>query len=228
MHVYRSARETLDAIVQLRPSIVITSFQLPDGNGIEFLQRLRHDLRWESMPVVLVTSDPLVASQLQFINDRRATTLVEKPFKRADLEAAIRQTLSESCRQSNQIAGLSQLRVMIVDDSSVARRSIEETLIEIGFSRFTHAENGQVAADALAQRNFELVVTDYNMPEMNGYALVEWIRGKSPQPHVPIIMCTTVFDPQKLAEVYQLGVSAICNKSFERDLVRNIIIRLFR
>ena len=44
---------------------------------------------------------------------------------------------------------------------------------------------------------------------------------------VPIVMVTTEFDPKKLAEIYQLGVSAICNKSFERELVRNIVIQLF-
>jgi two-component system chemotaxis response regulator CheY len=65
------------------------------------------------------------------------------------------------------------------------------------------------------------------MPHMNGHELVGWIRNESEQKDCPIIMVTTEFDPTKLAEVYQLGVSAICDKSFEPSLVRNIVIRIF-
>ena len=79
----------------------------------------------------------------------------------------------------------------------------------------------------MAGESFDLVITDYNMPRMDGREFVRWIRTQSNQPAVPVIMVTTEFDPEKLAQVYQLGVSAICGKSFERDQVRNIVIRLF-
>jgi two-component system chemotaxis response regulator CheY len=80
----------------------------------------------------------------------------------------------------------------------------------------------------MGEQTFDLVVTDYNMPEMNGFELVAFIRQQSGQPEVPVIMVTTEYDPQKLAEVYQLGVSAICNKSFDPELVQNIVQRLFK
>ena len=79
----------------------------------------------------------------------------------------------------------------------------------------------------MRQTQFDLVVTDYHMPRMDGRKLITHIRQQSSQREVPVIMVTTEFDPQKLAAIYQLGVSAICNKSFDRDLVRNIIIQLF-
>jgi two-component system chemotaxis response regulator CheY len=62
---------------------------------------------------------------------------------------------------------------------------------------------------------------------MNGNELVAHIRNDSNQRDVPVIMVTTEHDPQKLMEVYQLGVSAVCNKSFDPALVRNIVIQLF-
>jgi two-component system chemotaxis response regulator CheY len=65
------------------------------------------------------------------------------------------------------------------------------------------------------------------MPRLDGRQLIAHIRGQSSQRHVPVIMVTTEFDPQKLAAVHQLGVSAICNKSFQRSLVRNVVIQLF-
>ena len=228
VHLFGSVQETLRAITKLRPQVVVTSFQLPDGNGIEFLQRLRDDLRWSLTPVILLTSDPIASNQQQFLRDTRAVALIEKPYKQEQIAEALKRTVSESHEQSTNISGLAALRVLIVDDSSVARRRIEKTMSDIGFNRFTHAEDGRQAANLIAQKTFELIVTDYNMPEMNGYELVAWIRKESSQPHVPIVMCTTEYDPSKLGEVYQLGVSAICNKSFDEELVRNIVIRLFK
>jgi two-component system chemotaxis response regulator CheY len=79
----------------------------------------------------------------------------------------------------------------------------------------------------MQQTRFDLVVTDYKMPRMDGRELISHIREQSTQKEVPIIMVTTEFDPKKLAAVYQLGVSAISNKSFDREMVRNIVIQLF-
>jgi len=228
IHLFHSVSETLAAVGALRPEAIVTSQQLPDGTGIELLQRLRDDLRSSRMPVVLLSGDPLSQDQLACIGSFPAVALLPKPFGRAQLNAALQQTVSESRSQPARISGLSNLRVLIVDDSSVARRRIEKTLSEIGFTRFTHADDGRPAMELIAQRTFELIVSDYNMPEMNGAELVAWIRQSSSHSHVPVIMCTTEFDPMKLAAVYQLGVSAICNKSFETELVRNIVVRLFK
>ncbi len=71
------------------------------------------------------------------------------------------------------------------------------------------------------------MITDYHMPRMDGRALTEYIRQHSNCRDLPIIMVTTEFSPQVLAPVYQLGVSAICNKNFDREMVRNIVIQLF-
>ena len=79
----------------------------------------------------------------------------------------------------------------------------------------------------MQQNRFDLIVTDYHMPRMDGHKLVSHIRQQGSQPDIPVIMVTTEFNPQKLAPIYQLGVSAICNKSFDRELVRNVVIGLF-
>jgi two-component system chemotaxis response regulator CheY len=153
--------------------------------------------------------------------------LLKKPFDARGLRAAIEQAFGDDEQKEQPLDGLQHLRVLIVDDSRLARRNIQRTLTELGFAHFTEAEDGDVAIDQLRQSQFDLVITDYNMPRLDGRQLIAYIRGQSSQRDVPVVMVTTEFDPQKLAAIYQLGVSAICNKSFERSLVRNIVIQLF-
>ena len=174
-----------------------------------------------------MTSSPLSKPVNDAIRRLGATGIVQKPFASPQLRKAIDDLLSGDTGEPDVLRALSTRRVLIVDDSSVARRRIQQTLTTIGFVEFATAEDGKDGVELLKQEQFDLVITDYNMPRMDGERFVSWIRSESAQCKVPVIMVTTEFDPTKLAQVYQLGVSAICDKSFELDQVRNIVIRLF-
>ena len=177
--------------------------------------------------MLIMASSLMPESVRQALNRLGASGVIQKPFNASQLRSALDKLLSNESGESGVLSALATRRILIVDDSSVARRKIEQTLAEIGFTDFVHAEDGADGAALMDGEDFDLVITDYNMPRMDGRELVCWIRTQSSQPAVPVIMVTTEFDPEKLAQVYQLGVSAICGKSFERDQVRNIIIRLF-
>jgi two-component system, chemotaxis family, chemotaxis protein CheY len=73
---------------------------------------------------------------------------------------------------------------------------------------------------------FGLVVTDYHMPRLDGRGLIDFIRHRSSISSVPVIVVTTETDPAKLAAVRQLGVSAICDKSFKPEVVRAVMARM--
>jgi len=75
----------------------------------------------------------------------------------------------------------------------------------------------------LDQSFFDFVVTDYNMPQMDGKALLEHIRNNSNQRSIPVLMVTSEGNMGNLAAVEQSGVSGICDKPFEADTVRNMI-----
>ena len=118
---------------------------------------------------------------------------------------------------------LDSLRVLLVDDSATARRHIRHVLENLGMQNFIEAENGREAVALLAETMVDLVVTDYNMPEMDGKELVEYIRTQSWQNSVPILMVTSEGNAGRLAAVEQAGVSAICDKPFEPRLVKRLI-----
>ena len=196
-------------------------------SGLELAERIRDELRWTQVSVLIMASNALSGAVSDAILRFGATGIIQKPFDAPQLNTAIDDLLSTDTGGSGVLSTLSTKRVLVVDDSRVARRRMQQTLTELGFSDFVTAEDGAEGTELLKQQQFDLVVTDYNMPRMDGLQFVDWIRSQSAQREIPVIMVTTEFDPTKLAQVYQLGVSAICGKSFEPDQVRNIVIRLF-
>ena len=227
VHFVGTGKDALEQFSKISPTVVLSSMKLPDMSGLELAARIRDSIRCPDTGIILMTGDDWNSDRQTAARRLGRTQMIRKPFHAEDLRNIIEQTLNDQDRDHQPMEGLDDLRVLIVDDSAVARRHDQETLTRLGFSRFTQADDGSTAIEELEKSSFDLVVTDYNMPQMDGQQLITYIRQASNQRQVPIIMVTTEFDPQKLAAVYQLGVSAICNKSFDLELVRNIVMKLF-
>ncbi|MBS0205156.1 MAG: response regulator [Planctomycetes bacterium] len=227
IHVCPSGHEALESLSVVPAKLVILSLQLSDMSGLMLVERIRDELRWSRVAVLVMTSDELSESLIEALGHFGKTGLLRKPFDAAELGAAIRALMNSEFTMKPSLTGFASKRILIVDDSGLARRRMQETLADLGFVHFTAVADGTAAVDCLKRERFDMIVTDYNMPEMNGKDLVAWIRQKSDQRTVPIVMVTTEFDPSILAGVYQLGVSAICGKSFDMEMVRHIVIRLF-
>ena len=219
--------EAFQRLTTMPPQILLSSMRLPDMSGLELAARIRDSLRWLEMGIVLMSGDDWTPPSRTAAQRLGRLRLLKKPFNATSLREAIEGALLDNTRDQQPLVGLADLNVLIVDDSALARRHEQDTLAQLGFTRFTQADDGDTAVELLQKTDFDLVVTDYHMPRMDGRQLITHIRQQGSKPDVPIVMVTTEFDPQKLAAIYQLGVSAICNKSFERELVRNIMIQLF-
>ncbi len=119
------------------------------------------------------------------------------------------------------------MRVLIVDDSATARVRVRQVLQELGFSQFIEAPDGAHAIAVATRENCNLIVTDYNMPLMDGRALVSYLKQNPGTSATPIIMFTTETDPVILDPVRKLGVSAIIEKAFPVSTVAPILDSLF-
>ncbi len=120
-----------------------------------------------------------------------------------------------------------RLRVMIVDDSSTARMNIRNVLKGLGVANFLEVPDGAYAIAVAANEICHLIVTDYNMPLMDGRALVSYLKQNPATRHIPIVMVTTEADPAKLAAVRRLGVVAILEKAFPAQIVGPLLDSLF-
>lgn len=230
VHIRHTARDAIDTLLVTPAQLVMTSMMLPDRTGLQLAETIRSKVRWSPVAVMLMTSSPLPEHTTTALRHLSRVGILEKPFTAAQLNVALKAIFSSDAEAPISLANLESLHVLVVDDSSVARRHVRQVLGKTGFTQLTDAEDGVAAVAAMDDRRFDLIVTDYNMPRMNGHELVAYIRGdggKNTHKNVPIVMVTTEFDPTKLAEIYKLGVSAICDKSFDLEMVRNIVLRLF-
>ncbi len=154
--------------------------------------------------------------------------ILPKPFQPDDLRKALCSTVEFIAPDENALADivLDDLKTLVVDDSPLARKHITRVLTNLGITDITTAANGMEAVQRIETTFFDLVVTDYNMPEMDGEKLTRYIRDHSSQRAIPILMVTSEGDQSRLSAVQQAGVSGICDKPFDTVSVKQMIRRL--
>lgn len=216
--------EALACIDRMHPDMVISSFYLPDMTAVELLLSIRQKPQGHNLPFMLVSSETRF-ERLDPIRQAGVVAILPKPFTGKDVERGLRASLHYIEPDELQLASwdVKALRVLVVDDSALARKHITRVLSDMGIANITTADNGKEGVAKFAAATFDLVVTDYNMPEMDGRELVEAIRGRSDGAYVPILMVTSEQDSARLDMVQQAGVSALCDKPFEPDAVRQML-----
>jgi two-component system, chemotaxis family, chemotaxis protein CheY len=115
--------------------------------------------------------------------------------------------------------------VMAVDDSKTMRDMVSFTLRDAGF-RVTLAEDGQQAVTLLSSAQVDLIITDLNMPNMDGVALIRNVRSDPRHRAVPILMLTTEADPSKKAEGRAAGATGWIVKPFQPDKLIDVVHRV--
>jgi CheY-like chemotaxis protein len=203
--------------------VVICSMHLDDMTGAQLLQKVRSDPRLASAGFVIITASGADSADLTSLRGAARTALLAKPFDVTQLRIAL---LAAAGTPGAKGSSFADRRVLLVDDSASARAHVRSVLTGLGFRHVAEASDGTDAVAQLTREKFDLVVTDYNMPLMDGRALVGFVRQKSASPDVPILMVTTEKDPERLKAVRELGVSEICEKSFPPEVVRGILERL--
>ena len=224
VQVCTSGAEGLAAARTTPPDLVISALYLSDMSGTDLLSALREQPELADVAFILISSEtkPQV---LEPFRQAGICGILPKPFSTAQLETALSTTLDFLRQDSDLVSELDgePLRVLIVDDSPTARKFIRRVLSNLGIHRFLEACNGLEAVGILGDTPVDLVVTDYNMPEMDGAGLVDYIRKQSWQNSIPILMVTTESNSARLAAVQESGVSGICDKPFEPGLVKNLL-----
>jgi two-component system chemotaxis response regulator CheY len=109
-------------------------------------------------------------------------------------------------------------RVLLADDSSTMRKIILRSLQAVGVETATEASDGDEACNLFKPGEFDLVLTDWNMPGKNGLEVIKEIRKQDAK--VPIIMVTTEAEKSRVLEAIQAGVSDYLVKPFTAETLR--------
>jgi serine/threonine protein kinase len=230
--VVSTGTEALQALRSQSRNVVICALHLSDMTGLQLAEQIRDDHKIAPPAFVLISSET-ESKEVGSLSRFGKAMLLKKPFTAAQLGDAIRlvsegppSSLAPRASSLAPSQGPGRLRVLIVDDSAAARVHVRNVLTGLGLSQLVEAPDGARAVAAVAGDRFDLILTDYNMPYMDGRSLVAFLKQNPATAAVPIIMVTTEKDPAKLEAVRQLGVAAVCDKSFPAETVRNIIERL--
>jgi len=117
--------------------------------------------------------------------------------------------------------------LLIVDDSSTMRRILRLSLGRIGFQNVEEAQHGMDGLAKAQQKQFDCVITDWNMPEMDGLEMTQKLRQLPNYSKVPIMMVTTEGGKQEVIEALTHGVSSYIIKPFTEEILRDKMAKLF-
>ncbi len=106
------------------------------------------------------------------------------------------------------------LRFLVVDDFSTMRRIVRNLLKELGFINVDEAEDGSIALQKLRSAPFDFVISDWNMPNMDGLTLLQNIRADEALKKLPVLMVTAEAKRENIVVAAQAGASGYVVKPF--------------
>ncbi len=210
-----------------KPDLIASPMHFEDGTAIDLLSYLRVNSDYKDIQFMLVSSE-CRREQLEIFRQSGVVAILPKPFHAEHLGKALNATIDLLSHDELDLShfDVHDVRVLVVDDSRMARNVIKRTIGNLGIKLITEAEDGAQAIELMRNNMFDLVITDYNMPSIDGLALTQFIRNESQQSHIPILMVSSEANDTHLSNVSQAGVNALCDKPFEPQLVKQLLFQL--
>ncbi len=220
-------QSALEKINKYPPDLIFSNLHYEDGTAVTLLANIRTQDRFLELPFVLISSENR-RQHLEIFKQSGVIAILSKPFSQGDLHKAIRATLSfiNHSELSLENYDIETLKVIVVDDSRLARKAISRVLRNLGIEQLTEFEDGSHAIKYLTDNSVDLVVTDYNMPEVDGVALTKFIRQSDKHEHVPVLMVTSESNDTHLQFISESGVSAVSDKPFDACSVKNLLVNI--
>jgi chemotaxis signal transduction protein/ABC-type nitrate/sulfonate/bicarbonate transport system substrate-binding protein/CheY-like chemotaxis protein len=120
------------------------------------------------------------------------------------------------------------IKILLVEDSRMTRKMESKVLNELGFEDIVEADDGNSAIAILQQRrDIELIISDWNMPNRDGFELLKWVRSNESSQHIPFIMATARGEKKETARAMEAGVSSLITKPFGPGELNTIIQSIF-
>jgi two-component system, chemotaxis family, chemotaxis protein CheY len=121
-----------------------------------------------------------------------------------------------------------EMKFLIVDDFSTMRRIVRGLLKEMGCNNADEAEDGQVALNMLRNQNYDFVVSDINMPNMNGFDLLKAVKADDSLKHIPVLMVTAEARKEDIVLAAQSGAAGYIVKPFTKATLEEKLTKILQ
>lgn len=119
------------------------------------------------------------------------------------------------------------MKILVVDDFSTMRRIIKNLLRDLGFTNTAEADDGTTALPMLQSGDFDFLVTDWNMPGMQGIDLLKAVRADAKLANMPVLMVTAEQKKEQIVEAAQAGVNGYIVKPFTAQTLKEKLEKIF-
>ncbi|HEY6612151.1 MAG TPA: chemotaxis response regulator CheY [Pseudomonas sp.] len=119
------------------------------------------------------------------------------------------------------------MSMLVVDDFPTMRRIVRSLLKELGFNNVEEAEDGQDALNKLRSGKFEFVVSDWNMPNLDGLDMLKQIRADDSLKHLPVLMVTAEAKKENIIAAAQAGANGYVVKPFTAAILEEKLNKIF-
>ena len=225
IQIVDSGGEALGILETEDIDLIVSAMYLPDMTGYQLIHTMREHEDYQYIPFLLISSEDDPA-WLEPMRQAGVVGILPKPFAIDALQRALCAAydlhFSARLRESSSV-NYDELDVLLVDDSLFSRNHIRRVIGNLGVTRIDLAEDGKQALKLMDGKQYDVLITDYHMPEMDGKALIEHVREQGQQQDIPALMITSELDEDVLEDLRQCGASAVCNKPFEPRIISDVI-----
>jgi len=119
------------------------------------------------------------------------------------------------------------MRILSVDDFSTMRRIVKNILKQLGYTNVDEAENGAAAMDAMREKKYDLVISDWNMPVKTGIEFLKEVRSDPELKDTPFLMVTAEAEKDNVVQAMQAGVNNYVLKPFTAKILEEKLAGIF-
>jgi len=207
-------KQGMELVPLMNFDLIITDIDMPIMNGIEFCQKLKKEPETRKIPVLMVSlldSDEDIDRGFQ----AGASIYLSKTEVQDKLCESVEEVISKSAIRKNQL-------IAVVDDSKIIRNIVEDGLAQAGFNVKT-AENGKKGLELIKSFRPNLILSDIDMPVMNGFEFCEAVHHDNDLSTIPFVVMSTKSERGHMKRMLEYGAASYIVKPFNIDqLVINI------
>ncbi|OGG95520.1 MAG: hypothetical protein A2527_06730 [Candidatus Lambdaproteobacteria bacterium RIFOXYD2_FULL_50_16] len=201
-------QQALQMVLEEEIDLVVSDVEMPVLDGLELCRRLKNEPSTRQIPIILLSALD-AETDLERGYQAGASSYISKRSNDHELEDTIEKVMEQAGRQRQSL-------VLVVDDSATILKLVETGLSKAGFNVVT-AENGRAAIKKLEKYKPAIIVSDLDMPEMNGMQLRDWLRTSEEFCEVPFLVMSANSEKATMSQMVQKGAAGYLVKPFNID-----------